>query len=151
MPDETSLRRFLQRLSPQAIRQLVCFHVGRAEIVAVRSSPKNETCWIMILWVKEFETGIEKLDQQHRLLVDNINMLEEQLPTTNPTREELEFTVHLVDYLDAYANIHYKARRSAWKVTAVRPLCIISRNMKVSEYLFMITEGFVRSKASKWN
>lgn len=62
----------------------------------------------MILWTKEFSTGSAKLDQQHRMLIDNINLLDEQLHTTNPSREELEFTVHLVDYLEAYANIHFK-------------------------------------------
>jgi hemerythrin-like metal-binding protein len=63
---------------------------------------------IMILWTKQFETGSAKLDQQHRLLIDNINLLEEQLQNPNPTREEAEFAVHLVDYLEAYANIHFK-------------------------------------------
>ena len=61
----------------------------------------------MILWTKHFETGSAKLDGQHRVLIDNINHLEEQLHTTNPTKEELAFAVHLVDYLEAYANIHF--------------------------------------------
>ena len=64
---------------------------------------------IMILWTKQFETGSAKLDQQHRLLIDNINLLEEQLNITNPTMAELDFWVHLVDYLEAYANIHFRA------------------------------------------
>lgn len=62
----------------------------------------------MIHWTEQFETGSTKLDQQHRLLIDNINLLEEQLCNTNPTRAELEFAVHLVEYLEAYANIHFK-------------------------------------------
>jgi hemerythrin len=62
----------------------------------------------MIIWTKDFETGSEKLDQQHQLLIDNINLLEEQLHTTNPTREELAFAIQLVDYLEAYSNIHFK-------------------------------------------
>ena len=62
----------------------------------------------MIIWTSEFETGSAKLDQQHRLLIDNINLLQELLHTTNPTREELAFVVHLVDYLEAYAIIHFK-------------------------------------------
>ena len=63
----------------------------------------------MILWTKQFETGSAKLDQQHRLLIDNINLLKEQLDHTNPTRKEAEFAVDLVDYLEAYANIHFTA------------------------------------------
>lgn len=62
----------------------------------------------MILWTKQFETGSAKLDQQHRLLIDNINLLKEQLDNTNPTREELEFAVSLVNYLESYADLHFK-------------------------------------------
>jgi len=63
----------------------------------------------MIIWTKDFETGSPQLDQQHRLLIDNINLLEEQLHSTNPTTEELAFAIHLVDYLQAYGNIHFKS------------------------------------------
>jgi hemerythrin len=62
----------------------------------------------MILWNNQFETGNEKLDEQHRLLIDNINLLGEQLHSTNPTKQQLEFAIQLVDYLEAYANIHFK-------------------------------------------
>ena len=63
----------------------------------------------MIQWTKEFETGSATLDQQHRLLIENINLLEELLHTTNPTKQESEFVFQLVDYLEAYANIHFTA------------------------------------------
>ncbi len=62
----------------------------------------------MIIWTKEFETGFAKLDQQHQLLIDNINLLEEQLQNPNPTHEEAESAVQLVDYLEAYVNVHFK-------------------------------------------
>jgi len=62
----------------------------------------------MIIWTKEFETGSAKLDQQHRVLIDNINLLEEQMQNPNPTREEAASAVRLVDYLEAYANIHFE-------------------------------------------
>ena len=61
----------------------------------------------MIVWTKQFETGIEKLDQQHRVLIDSINLLDEQLQNTNPTIEEANCIVRLVDYLEGYANIHF--------------------------------------------
>jgi len=62
----------------------------------------------MIQWTKAFETGSAVLDQQHRLLIDHINLLEEQLHTTNPSKEELAYAIYLVDYLKDYANFHFK-------------------------------------------
>lgn len=62
----------------------------------------------MIIWTNEFETGSAKLDQQHRLLIDNINLLKDLLDTPDLGRQEAEFSVFLVDYLEAYANIHFK-------------------------------------------
>ena len=61
----------------------------------------------MIIWTKEFETGSAKLDLQHRLLIDNINLLEEELENPSFTGEEAQFAVRLLDYLEAYANIHF--------------------------------------------
>ena len=61
----------------------------------------------MIIWTKEFETGSAMLDQQHQVLIDHINLLEEQLLKPNPAREEARSAVHLVDYLEAYANTHF--------------------------------------------
>ncbi len=61
----------------------------------------------MIAWTKDFETGSAKLDQQHRLLIDNVNLLKELLETPNPGKNEAELTSLLVEYLEAYANIHF--------------------------------------------
>jgi len=61
----------------------------------------------MIQWTKEFETGSATLDQQHRLLIDNINLLEELLHLPHPTKQESDFLFQLVDYLENYANIHF--------------------------------------------
>jgi hemerythrin len=62
---------------------------------------------MMILWTEQFRTGSAMCDQQHRLLIDHINLLEDQLHATNPTREEVEYAVYLVDYLEAYADLHF--------------------------------------------
>jgi hemerythrin-like metal-binding protein len=70
----------------------------------------------MIIWTKDFETGSETLDQQHQLLIDHINLLEMQLHKSNPTSEEVEFAIHLVDYLEAYANIHFQAEEHCMAV-----------------------------------
>jgi hemerythrin len=62
----------------------------------------------MVLWTEEFATGSDVIDQQHRMLINNINHLESMLTDTNPTREEGEFLAHLVDFLEAYAGTHFK-------------------------------------------
>ena len=61
----------------------------------------------MIIWTKEFEVGSEMIDQQHRVLIEKINLLENLLHTTNFTQEQVQFALDLVDYLEAYANIHF--------------------------------------------
>ena len=42
------------------------------------------------------------------MLIFNINHLEAHLTSTNPTKAEFEFLVHLVDFLGAYADAHFK-------------------------------------------
>ncbi len=66
----------------------------------------------MIVWSDQFETGFEKINQQHRTLIDNINLLEELLYTTNPTLGEVKSMVRLVDYLESYADIHFKGEEA---------------------------------------
>ena len=61
----------------------------------------------MIIWTKQFETGSVKLDLQHRLLIDNINLLGEELQNPDPTGEEAQHAARLLEYLEAYANIHF--------------------------------------------
>ena len=62
----------------------------------------------MVQWTEQFVTGSDTLDQQHRMLIANINHLETLLTSLNPTREEGEFLVHLVDFLRAYAQSHFR-------------------------------------------
>ena len=61
----------------------------------------------MIFWTEQFETGSVKLDLQHRLLIDNINLLEEELQNPAPTGERAEHAEQLLEYLEAYAKIHF--------------------------------------------
>jgi hemerythrin len=61
----------------------------------------------MVQWNERFLTGSSKLDLQHRTLINNINHLEDMLMTTNPTREECEFLIHLVEFLESYADTHF--------------------------------------------
>jgi hemerythrin len=62
----------------------------------------------MVLWTEQFETGSSLIDQQHRMLINNINHLESMLTDTNPSREEGEFLTHLVDFLESYAGAHFQ-------------------------------------------
>ena len=61
----------------------------------------------MLAWNPQYATGSDKLDQQHQVIIDYINLLEELLTHPDPTELDLDFAVHLVDYLEAYANIHF--------------------------------------------
>ncbi len=61
----------------------------------------------MVLWNEQFTTGSSQLDQQHLMLINNINHLEGLLTVSNPSRDECEFLLHLVDFLESYANTHF--------------------------------------------
>ena len=62
----------------------------------------------MITWATDFETGSAKLDRQHRLLIDNINLLKDLLDNPDLSKQEEEFSLFLVSYLEAYADLHFK-------------------------------------------
>jgi len=62
----------------------------------------------MVYWTEQFVTGSDTIDQQHRMLINNINHLETMLTDTNPSREEGEFLVRLVDFLESYAGTHFQ-------------------------------------------
>ena len=62
----------------------------------------------MVLWNEQFLVGSDKLDQQHLMLINNINHLEGMLAITNPNREECEFVIHLVNFLESYADTHFE-------------------------------------------
>jgi len=62
----------------------------------------------MVQWTEQFATGSSRLDEQHRMLINNINHLEAMLASTNPTREEGEFLIHLVNFLEKYAATHFQ-------------------------------------------
>ena len=62
----------------------------------------------MMEWTEHFATGLPAIDAQHRTLIDNLNRLEPLLTTTNPTREECEFIINLVAYLESYTKTHFR-------------------------------------------
>jgi hemerythrin len=62
----------------------------------------------MVIWNEKFETGSSKVDLDHQMLINNINHLEGMLTNSNRTREECDFLLHLVGFLEAYAEMHFK-------------------------------------------
>jgi hemerythrin-like metal-binding protein len=42
------------------------------------------------------------------LLIDNVNLLKDLLNTSKPSRQKMKLAVLLVDYLEAYATIHFE-------------------------------------------
>ena len=62
----------------------------------------------MMLWTEQFATGSDRIDLQHRTLINHVNHLEELLTTTNPSREECEFVIQLLDFLENYARTHFE-------------------------------------------
>ena len=62
----------------------------------------------MIVWNEDYATGVETVDQQHRMLILHINRLEEVLKNTKPTAPEIQIAPDVVAFLEQYANTHFK-------------------------------------------
>jgi hemerythrin len=62
----------------------------------------------MLLWSEQFATGHKTIDEQHRVLFENINRLEGLLVQTNPNRQECDFIIGLINYLENYAVEHFQ-------------------------------------------
>lgn len=62
----------------------------------------------MIIWNEQFNTGSDAIDQQHQMLIHNINQLECLLTETNPTRETCDFLAQLIDFFESYVKEHFR-------------------------------------------
>jgi len=62
----------------------------------------------MLEWNEQFETGHVQIDDQHRTLISYMNRLGAMPLTTNPSREELEFVLGLVDFIQSYTEHHFQ-------------------------------------------
>jgi hemerythrin len=72
------------------------------------AEPEAYRLFVMVIWNEKFECGSPRIDLQHQMLINNINHLEGMLTNTNPSREECNFLIHLVGFLESYAEIHFK-------------------------------------------
>lgn len=62
----------------------------------------------MIEWSEQFKTGSDTIDQQHQMLIHAVNRLEGLLAETNPSRENYDFLIGLVSYLESYTQTHFR-------------------------------------------
>ena len=62
----------------------------------------------MLQWTEKFETGDAVIDSQHKTLIAYINRLEGISHTTNFDRQEAEFVINLVDFVENYTVAHFK-------------------------------------------
>lgn len=61
----------------------------------------------MLQWTEKFETGHSQIDFQHKMLISYVNQLEGMANTTNPTRQDVEFILNLVDFVETYTMVHF--------------------------------------------
>ncbi len=61
----------------------------------------------MLQWTEQFATGVGHIDHQHQALIDNINQLEMLLVNFSPNKQEYQFMLQLVDFLEFYAKSHF--------------------------------------------
>ena len=62
----------------------------------------------MLQWNEKFETGHSLIDTQHKMLITYINRLEGVARNTNPNREEAEFILQLIGFMETYIDVHFK-------------------------------------------
>jgi hemerythrin-like metal-binding protein/diguanylate cyclase (GGDEF)-like protein len=70
-----------------------------------------DTVFEIFPWNRNFETGIEKIDEQHKVLVEILNRLAWHFASSN---SELECG-HILDELLSYAAYHFKVEEEIWK------------------------------------
>ena len=74
-------------------------------------SDDDVTAFEIFPWNRNFETGIEKIDEQHRVLVEILNRLAWHFASST---SELECG-HILDELLSYAAYHFKEEEGIWK------------------------------------
>jgi hemerythrin len=62
----------------------------------------------MLHWNEQFETGHPLIDSQHQMLISYLNRLEAMTRNTNPSRQEVEFILNLIDFVETYTLVHFK-------------------------------------------
>lgn len=81
-------------------------------------------------WNKNFETGIEEIDSQHRKLVDLLN----QLANTLVSGDQVKI-LSVYDELANYATFHFESEERIWRDTFGQDSCFESHLMGHSSFL----------------
>ena len=63
----------------------------------------------MIKWKPAYDTGVPKIDRQHRVLLANFNRLEELLASQEVERAEADC---LLQFLEQYATLHFRGEET---------------------------------------
>jgi hemerythrin len=70
----------------------------------------------MLVWNENYKTGSDTIDQQHQMLIHNINHLECLLTETNPTKETCDFLIEFVNFLEAYTGRHFRFEEECMEI-----------------------------------
>ncbi len=62
----------------------------------------------MLEWSEQFETGHALIDAQHKQLISYSNRLGAIAHNSNPNRQEAEFILHFIDFLETYVHEHFQ-------------------------------------------
>ncbi len=62
----------------------------------------------MLQWSEQFETGHALIDTQHKMLITYSNRLGTIARNNNPNRQEVEFVLQFIDFLETYVNTHFE-------------------------------------------
>jgi hemerythrin len=62
----------------------------------------------MLQWSEQFETGHSLIDTQHKMLITYINRLEGISRITNPDRQQAEFIIQLIAFMETYIDVHFQ-------------------------------------------
>lgn len=87
-------------------------------------------------WNQNFETGIAKIDEQHRKLVELINSIAMQ--STHATR--IEDVDQVLDSMTEYANYHFKTEEEIWFPYFQDDPCFIEHQKTHSTFLECVTK-----------
>lgn len=87
----------------------------------------------MLPWSEKFETGNPEIDLQHKMLISYINRLEIIACNTNPDRQEAEFLLNFVDFVETYTVVHFKHEESCM----VRYRCLAYQENKDAHERFL--------------
>ena len=102
-------------------------------------SDADSTAFEIFPWNRNFETGIEKIDEQHRVLVEILNRLAWHFASSTSDLE----CGHILDEMLSYAAYHFNAEEEIWKAALGEQKMV--QNHHDSHQLFFVQIQMYRS------